>query len=231
MHDRIQSSFHASLFVLFDAHTRIVGRWGSIRGSRPTSCLTCMQLKIERPIYRTKSSDISFILRRYNIWEDSVSCDIILGKTRFLNPRLIRGCRSMGSDPGISLDFVLDLHAHSTSMNAFCYVNLLDNDMAKMQKVRPPPPLTPREERGPKRGRVGEVARGRETGRGILEGRERSRGRGRGSEGGGEISCAPLHLWGPLKTFLTSHLSAGENLPPASQIRTRKPSLISTIFP
>ncbi|KAJ1481229.1 hypothetical protein T484DRAFT_2744480 [Baffinella frigidus] len=40
----------------------------------------------------------------------------------------------MGSDPGISLDFVLDLHAHSTSMNAFCYVNLLDNDMAKMQK-------------------------------------------------------------------------------------------------
>ena len=44
-------------------------------------------------------------------------------------------CRSMGRDPSISLDFVLDMHAHSTAMNAFCFVNLLDNDMAKMQKV------------------------------------------------------------------------------------------------
>mmetsp|Transcript_42855 Transcript_42855/g.67181 ORF Transcript_42855/g.67181 Transcript_42855/m.67181 type:complete len:175 (+) Transcript_42855:161-685(+) len=42
--------------------------------------------------------------------------------------------KELGDDPALSLDFVLDLHAHSTSMNAFCFVNLLENDWGLMQK-------------------------------------------------------------------------------------------------
>lgn len=40
---------------------------------------------------------------------------------------------TLTQDPGISLDFVIDMHAHSTSMNAFCFVNL-EEDFNKMQR-------------------------------------------------------------------------------------------------
>jgi len=40
---------------------------------------------------------------------------------------------TLTQDAGISLDFVIDMHAHSTSMNAFCFVNL-EEDLAKMQR-------------------------------------------------------------------------------------------------
>jgi predicted deacylase len=36
-------------------------------------------------------------------------------------------------DAPVSLDFVIDLHSHSTAMNAFCYINLEENDTPKMQ--------------------------------------------------------------------------------------------------
>jgi len=42
--------------------------------------------------------------------------------------------KNLAGSPHASLDFVVDLHSHSTAMNAFCYVNLLENDLAKMQQ-------------------------------------------------------------------------------------------------
>lgn len=42
--------------------------------------------------------------------------------------------KDIADSPAASLDFVIDLHSHSTAMNAFCYVNLLENDLAKMQQ-------------------------------------------------------------------------------------------------
>jgi hypothetical protein len=42
--------------------------------------------------------------------------------------------KTLAENPKVSLDFVIDLHAHSTAVGAFCYVNLLENDLAKMQQ-------------------------------------------------------------------------------------------------
>ena len=41
--------------------------------------------------------------------------------------------KTLSNDASISLDFVIDMHAHSTSMNAFCFVNL-DEDLGKMNR-------------------------------------------------------------------------------------------------
>ena len=39
--------------------------------------------------------------------------------------------RTLAQDSHVALDFVVDLHSHSTAMNAFCYVNLVANDLAR----------------------------------------------------------------------------------------------------
>ena len=41
--------------------------------------------------------------------------------------------KELADDAEVSLDFVIDLHSHSTAMNAFCYINMEENDMRKMQ--------------------------------------------------------------------------------------------------
>jgi len=54
--------------------------------------------------------------------------------------------KTLSDDSSISLDFVVDMHAHSTSMNAFCFVNL-DEDLGKMQRSpysSSPRPSTPK---------------------------------------------------------------------------------------
>ena len=40
--------------------------------------------------------------------------------------------KGLADDPNVSLDFVIDMHSHSTAMNAFCYVNLLKDNEALM---------------------------------------------------------------------------------------------------
>jgi len=39
--------------------------------------------------------------------------------------------KELADDAEVSLDFVIDLHSHSTAMNAFCYINMEENDMRR----------------------------------------------------------------------------------------------------
>uniref|UniRef100_A0A7S4NYK6 Peptidase M14 domain-containing protein n=2 Tax=Guillardia theta TaxID=55529 RepID=A0A7S4NYK6_GUITH len=44
--------------------------------------------------------------------------------------------KELADDPWISLDFVIDMHAHSTSMNAFCFVNLVADDSRDISRMQ-----------------------------------------------------------------------------------------------